>query len=145
MRIACVGGGPTGLYLAILARLRSGGRDEVTVLERNEPGCTHGFGVTFGEDLLDDLYRTDPQGAPALRAASRLWCRQTVRIGDHRPVHLGGKYGYSMGRATMLDLLARRAEQLGVQVRHGVTAGAREEIDADVVVAADGAGRKSVV
>ncbi|MDN5915256.1 MAG: FAD-dependent monooxygenase [Pseudonocardia sp.] len=142
MRIACVGGGPTGLYLAILARLRSGGRDEVTVLERNEPGRTHGFGVTFGEDLLDDLFRTDPEGAPALRAASRLWCQQTVRIGEHRPVHLGGKYGYSMGRVRMLDLLARRAEELGVQLRHGVTVGAREEIDADVVVAADGAGSR---
>ncbi|RZT85408.1 2-polyprenyl-6-methoxyphenol hydroxylase-like FAD-dependent oxidoreductase [Pseudonocardia sediminis] len=142
MRMVCVGGGPTGLYLAILARLRSGGRDEVTVLERNAPGRTHGFGVTFGEDLLDDLFRTDPEGAPALRAASRLWCEQTVRIGDRRPVHLGGKYGYSMGRVTMLELLTRRAEQVGVRVRHGTAVTSREEIDADVVVAADGAGSR---
>ena len=142
MRIACVGGGPTGLYLAILARLRSGGRDEVVVHERNELGRTHGFGVTFGEDLLDDFYRTDPAGAPALRRASRLWSDQMVRIGDRKPVHLGGKYGYSMARVTMLEVLTRRAEQLGVDLRFGSTVTDRAELDADVVVATDGVGSR---
>ncbi|MEV1293549.1 FAD-dependent monooxygenase [Pseudonocardia sp. NPDC049635] len=142
MRIACVGGGPTGLYLAILARLRSGGRDEVVVHERNARGWTHGFGVTFGEDLLDDFFRNDPAGAPALRRASRLWSDQMVRIGHLKPVHLGGKYGYSMARVTMLALLTERAEQLGVDLRFGSNVGSRDEIDADVVVAADGVGSR---
>ncbi|BBG01641.1 MULTISPECIES: FAD-dependent monooxygenase [Pseudonocardia] len=142
MRIACVGGGPTGLYLAILARLRSGGRDEVVVHERNERGWTHGFGVTFGEDLLDDFFRTDPAGAPALRRASRLWSDQMVRIGDLKPVHLGGKYGYSMARVTMLQVLTDRAEQLGVDLRFGSNIGSRDEIDADIVVASDGVGSR---
>ena len=142
MRIACVGGGPTGLYLAILARLRSGGRDEVVVHERNRRGWTHGFGVTFGEDLLDDFFRTDPAGAPALRRASRLWSDQMVRIGDLKPVHLGGKYGYSMARVTMLQVLTERAEQLGVDLRFGSNVTGRDEIDADVVVATDGVGSR---
>lgn len=141
MRIACVGGGPAGLYLAVLARLRSGGRDEVVVHERNRPGETHGFAVTFGEDLLDEVFRDDPAGGPALRRAARLWNAQEIRVGDARPVHVGGKYGYSIARVELLDVLARRAEQLGVDVRYASPA-AREDVDADVVVAADGIGSK---
>jgi anthraniloyl-CoA monooxygenase len=137
VRIACVGGGPAGLYFAILAKLRSGGRDEVVVHERNRPGETHGFAVTFGEDLLDDAFRNDPDGGQALRRAARLWNAQEIRVGDARPVHVGGKYGYSIARVELLDVLARRAEQLGVDVRYAAPAG-REDVDADIVVAADG-------
>lgn len=141
VRIACVGGGPAGLYLAVLAKLRSGGRDEVVVHERNRPGETHGFAVTFGEDLLDDAFRNDPDGGPALRRAARLWNAQEIRVGNDRPVHVGGKYGYSIARVELLDVLARRAEQLGVDVRYGAPA-SREDVDADIVVAADGIGSK---
>lgn len=142
MRIAVAGAGPTGLYLGILARLRSGGRDEVTVYERNPRGSTHGFAVTFGEDLLDDLYRHDPVSARELRACARIWNAQSVLVGDARPVHLGGKYGYSIARVTLVDLLVRRAEQLGVDLRFGTPVPERDAIDADVVVAADGAGSR---
>ncbi|MFP5070596.1 FAD-dependent monooxygenase [Pseudonocardia nantongensis] len=123
--------------MAILAKLRSGGRDEVTVHERNPAGETHGFAVTFGEDLLDEAFRNDPEGGPALRRVARLWNAQQIRVGDHRPVHVGGKYGYSIARVELLDVLARRAEQLGVDVRYGEPT-ERADVDADVVVAADG-------
>ena len=72
MKIVCVGGGPAGLYTGILARLRSGGRDEVVVAERTAPGTASGFAVTLGEDILDELYRTDPVGAEGVRAAERV-------------------------------------------------------------------------
>ncbi|RUQ02278.1 monooxygenase, partial [Microbacterium sp. HSID17254] len=82
--------------MAVLARLRSGGRDEVVVHERTEAGRTHGFAVTYGEDMLDDAFRNDPEGGEALRRAARLWNAQEIRVADHRPVHVGGKYGYAI-------------------------------------------------
>ena len=47
MKIVVVGGGPAGLYFSILARLRSGGQDEVVLAERNGPGTASGFAVTL--------------------------------------------------------------------------------------------------
>ncbi|ANY08713.1 FAD-dependent monooxygenase [Pseudonocardia sp. HH130630-07] len=114
----------------------------MTVYERNPRGRTHGFAVTFGEDLLDEAHRCDPVSARWLRSSARLWNAQSVLVGDARPVHLGGKYGYSIARVTMVDLLIRRAEQLGVDLRFDTPAPPRAEIDADVVVATDGAGSR---
>lgn len=146
MRIVCVGGGPAGLYFSLLARLRSGGRDEVVLAERRPPGTAAGFAVTLGEDILDDLYRTDPVGAERVRAAAHVWDSQVVTVGPRR-VHLGGRYGYSIGRARLLEVLTDRARELGVTVLHetevapdGDLAADPVTADADVVVAADGVG-----
>ena len=146
VRIVCVGGGPAGLYFALLARLRSGGRDEVVLAERRPPGTAAGFAVTLGEDVLDDLYRTDPVGAARVRAAAHVWDSQVVTVGPKR-VHLGGRYGYSIGRARLLEVLADRARELGVKVLHetevapdGDLAADPITAGADVVVAADGVG-----
>lgn len=144
MKIVCVGGGPAGLYLSILARLWSGGRDEVVLAERNAPGTASGFAVTLGEDMLDELYRTDPVGAGRVRDAAHVWSSQVVEVGG-RTVHLGGRYGYSIGRARLLEVLAERAAQVGVNLHFdtavaedGDTAADPLTADADVVVAADG-------
>ncbi|OLM18089.1 MULTISPECIES: FAD-dependent monooxygenase [unclassified Pseudonocardia] len=146
MKIVCVGGGPAGLYLSILARLWSGGRDEVVLVERNAPGTASGFAVTLGEDILDELYRTDPVGADRVRAAAHVWDSQVVEIAG-RTVHLGGRYGYSIGRSRLLEVLAERARQVGVRLHFETAAAADGDTaadpltaDADVVVAADGVG-----
>ena len=146
MKIVCVGGGPAGLYTGILARLRSGGRDEVVVAERTAPGTASGFAVTLGEDILDELYRTDPVGAEGVRAAAHVWGDQVVEVGDET-VHLGGRYGYSIGRARLLEVLTARARQVGVDLRFETAVAPDGDLaadpltaDADVVVAADGIG-----
>lgn len=141
VRIVCVGGGPAGLYFAVLARLRRPA-DAVTVVERNRRAATSGWAVTFGEDLLDDLFRHDPPSARAVRDAAVVWSDQVVRIGDRPPVHLGGKYGYSMGRARLLEILTERAEELGVGLRFEHEAGPADLDGADLVVAADGVGSR---
>ncbi|MCF7548461.1 FAD-dependent monooxygenase [Pseudonocardia sp. WMMC193] len=142
MKVLCVGGGPAGLYTGILARL-SDPSTEVEVLERSAPADTHGWGVVFGENLLDDLHRHDPEGGRRLREAATVWARQEVRVGVAEPVHLGGRYGFSMGRTRLLELLAARAEEVGVRIRWGVDADpASVRDEADVVVAADGAGSR---
>jgi anthraniloyl-CoA monooxygenase len=141
VRIVCVGGGPAGLYFAVLAKVRRPS-DDVTVVERNRRGAASGWAVTFGEDLLDDLYRNDPPSGRSVRDSAVVWSDQVVRIGDRPPVHLGGKYGYSMGRARLLQILTDRAEELGVDLRFECEAGAAVEVGADLLVASDGVGSR---
>ncbi len=137
MRITCVGGGPAGLYFAISAKLRDAGHD-ITVIERDPPGATYGWGVGYWDNLLDTLYRNDPESARKIRAASRLWQQHQVRLGDET-AYLDG-YGYSLGRASLLEILAQRATDLGVHVRYGHAIGDLSELeDAQLIVAADGA------
>ncbi|WP_007516556.1 FAD-dependent monooxygenase [Pseudofrankia saprophytica] len=142
MKIVCVGGGPAGLYFAIRAKLRDSHHD-ITVLERDRPGATHGWGVVYWEPLLDVLFRSDPVSARELRAASTMWQGQRVSVGGPQPAYLPG-YGYSIQRATLLDLLARRAAELGVDVRYHQYVADQDDLnaiaaEADLVVAADGA------
>jgi anthraniloyl-CoA monooxygenase len=143
VRITCVGGGPAGLYTAISVKLRNPAYD-VVVLERNPPGVTQGWGVVFWDDLLDALHRNDPPSARALRGAAVVWDGQMLRVGDHRPVYLGGS-GYAVGRNALLAILAARARALGVDVRFGCLVDPdhlASDLAADLVVAADGAGSR---
>jgi anthraniloyl-CoA monooxygenase len=139
MRIVCAGGGPAGLYFAISAKRRDAGHD-ITVIERDPPGATYGWGVVYWDDLLDILFHNDPDSARAVRAESVLWQEQQVILRSEQTAYLPG-YGFSIGRATLLDILSQRATDLGVEVQYGrevddlSTAGR----DADLVVVSDGA------
>lgn len=137
MKIVCIGGGPAGLYFAISAKLRDAGH-EIMVIERDPPGATYGWGVVYWDDFLDLLYRNDPDSARQLRTASVLWQEQEVRLPGEDRAYLPG-YGFSVGRAALLDVLAVRATELGVDVRHRHEVGDLAEFaDADLVVGADG-------
>lgn len=138
MRIVCIGGGPAGLYFAISAKRRDAGHD-ITVIERVPPGATYGWGVVYWDDLLDILFRNDPDSAQAIRAASVLWQEQRVILCNDQAAYLPG-YGFSVGRATLLDVLSERATELGIDIEY------RHEVDdlsavadADLVVVCDGA------
>jgi anthraniloyl-CoA monooxygenase len=138
MRIACAGGGPAGLYFGILMKLAN--RDnQVVVVERNPPGVTYGWGVVFWDGLLDRLYRHDPPSARDVAASSVSWSGQVVRVGGRKTAHLGGS-GFSIGRRRLLDILASRAVELGVDVRFETEVADVSDLgDADLVVACDGA------
>ncbi|MFG3287715.1 FAD-dependent monooxygenase [Streptomyces sp. NPDC048179] len=141
MRIVCVGGGPAGLYFSISAKLRDAGH-EIIVLEADPPEATYGWGVVYWSDLLDILHRNDPESARAVSAGSVLWQQQEIRLHGNRhdgTAYFGG-FGYSMGRAALLDILTRRARSLGVDVRHGERLADPADLpDADLILAADGA------
>ncbi|MFG2771881.1 FAD-dependent monooxygenase [Streptomyces sp. NPDC048350] len=139
MKIACVGGGPAGLYFSILMK-RQDPSHEVTVYERNPAGSTYGWGVTYWAGLLDKLRAGDPESARAVDEASVRWTDGVAIVRDERTVHRGDE-GFGIGRRRMLALLAERAEELGVRVEfeHGISGpDAPELADADLVVAADG-------
>ncbi|GAA4864681.1 FAD-dependent monooxygenase [Actinomycetospora straminea] len=135
MRITAVGGGPAGLYAAVL--LAQQGHD-VTVVERNPAGVTHGWGVVFWEPLLASLRESDPVSAAQIADAAFAWDGQDVDVeGRGRVARPSG--GYSISRQRLLDLLTARAQELGVHTvfEHDVAPG---EAEADLVIAADGVG-----
>ncbi|MGH3672093.1 MAG: FAD-dependent monooxygenase, partial [Pseudonocardiaceae bacterium] len=137
MKIVCVGGGPAGLYFAISAKLRNQDHD-VTVIERNPPGVTYGWGVTFSNPLLDSLYRNDPVSARRIFDSPASWGNQEVHVREQR-AHLGG-YGFAIGRKHLLDILVDRTMELGVEIQfHREITDLSEFADADLIVACDGA------
>jgi 2-polyprenyl-6-methoxyphenol hydroxylase-like FAD-dependent oxidoreductase len=95
--------------------------------------------VVFWDDLLDDLFRYDPVSARRISEAACRWDSYEVRATGKAVTHLAG-YGFSLGRRELLDILAARALELGVDVSF------RDELtevpDADLVVASDGAGSR---
>src|SRR5581483_7534993 len=143
MRIVCIGGGPAGLYFAISAKLRDAGHD-ITVIERDPPGATYGWGVVYWDDLLDILFRNDPESARALQAESVLWQEKRILLRNEQTAYLSG-YGFSVGRAALLDVLGERATELGIdlQYRREVNGDAAELTDADLVVVCDGANSRT--
>ncbi|MGH3788608.1 MAG: FAD-dependent monooxygenase [Pseudonocardiaceae bacterium] len=138
MKIVCVGGGPAGLYFAISAKFRNQEHD-VTVVERNPAGVTYGWGVTFSDDLLDALYRNDPESARKIFDSPASWGNQEVHVGGTQRAHLGG-YGFAIGRKHLLDILVERAIDLEVEVQfEREVKDLTEFADADLIVACDGA------
>ena len=137
MKIACVGGGPAGLYLSILMKLCDSGHD-ITVFERNDTNSTSGWGVTFGRRLLRTLYDQDPTSARAIEAAAFIWRDQVTHIrGD--AIVAPGEGTFNVSRRRLLDILGTRARELGVHVEHGREITALSNLPAaDLIVAADG-------
>ena len=138
MRIACVGGGPGGLYLAILMRLRDPSH-EVTVFERNAADDTFGFGVVFSDETLDAFAAADPVSFDAIAEEFVSWGDIDVHLDGE--VYTSGGHGFSaMSRQRLLGILQRRAFELGVTLQFGVEAPPVAELAAshDLVIGADG-------
>jgi 2-polyprenyl-6-methoxyphenol hydroxylase-like FAD-dependent oxidoreductase len=137
MKIACVGGGPAGLYFAILMKARDPEHD-ISVFERNPPGVTYGWGVVFWDDLVEQLRASDPATARDIRASSFRWNGQRLAVRDTEPVHVGG-HGYGIGRQRLLEILVDRATSLGVRVEFEREIENADDLrDADLIVACDG-------
>ena len=137
MRIAILGGGPAGLYFAILAKQAWPGHD-IAIYERNRADDTFGFGVVFSDQTLETFERYDPVSFRAITDSFAYW--QDVEVRFKGTVHrIGGNGFCGCARRTLLMLLQDRARSLGVRMEF------RREIhdiadfaDADLIVAADG-------
>ncbi|MEV0980110.1 FAD-dependent monooxygenase [Streptomyces sp. NPDC049915] len=136
MKVACIGGGPAGLYLSILLKRQDPAHD-ITVHERNPEGSTYGWGVTYWRGLLDQLHAHDPESACAVEAGSMRWNEGVAHVrGDltRQP----GDEGHGIGRHRLLQILADRARDLGVRLEFESEVRADDLPGADLVVAADG-------
>jgi anthraniloyl-CoA monooxygenase len=138
VRIVCVGGGPAGLYFAILMK-RAYPTLDVEVVERNRPDDTFGFGVVFSDATIAEIESADQDTYRAVSDHFVDW--------DDIDVHYGGRvirstgHGFAgMGRHTLLQVLQERADDLGIRLRWETEVRALEELgEADLIVGADGA------
>ena len=78
MKISCIGGGPAGLYFAILMK-KFDASHEITVYERDQPGDTFGFGVVFSDATGTNLREADPETFDAMMAQCARWGIRTAR------------------------------------------------------------------
>ncbi|MGH2914990.1 MAG: bifunctional salicylyl-CoA 5-hydroxylase/oxidoreductase [Solirubrobacteraceae bacterium] len=140
MRIAVAGGGPGGLYFAILMR-RAAPDCEVVVFERNRAQDAFGFGVVFSDETLTVFEHADPLSFVELSDRFVHWTDIDVHHRDRRT--RSGGHGFSaFGRRELLAILQRRALSLGAEIRFECEAPDVDQLgaDFDLVVAADGAG-----
>ena len=137
MRIACVGGGPAGLYFALLLKLRDP-RHDITVFERSVHGPPRGLGVVFWGDLLKSLYRADPESAREIEQVAQPWDNQVVDV-DGTKVLSAVSRSYGIKRQRLLDILSHRALGAGVHIEYGHEVTAPSQLpEADLIVACDG-------
>ncbi|MEV0620186.1 FAD-dependent monooxygenase [Nonomuraea sp. NPDC050404] len=139
MKVACVGGGPAGLYFSILMK-RVDPAHDITVYERNPAGSTYGWGVTYWDELLDYLHDMEPGSAGAIGKSSAGWDSWVVHLHNRATVTVEhADEGFGVGRRRLLGILTERAESLGVRLEYEREITGEEEVaDADLIVAGDG-------
>lgn len=139
MKVEIIGGGPAGLYSAILLK-KSFPTADVLVLERNQPDDTFGFGIVLSDETLGNLEKADGPSHEQIKAKFAYWDDILVQYkGD---VLRSSGHGFSgLGRLAMLQILQARAKELDIPLHYGVEAKAPtdgQESDADLIIACDG-------
>src|SRR5471030_2013553 len=142
MKIAIIGGGPAGLYAAILLR-KQRPEAEITVYERNRADDTFGFGVVFSDATLDNFEKYDPASYRRITQQFAYW--DDIAVHFRGTVHrIGGNGFCGCSRRTLLLILYERAKSLGVEFRFQHEIDGIEPLaqDHDLVVLADGINSK---
>ncbi len=139
-RILCLGGGPAGLYTALLMK-KADPRRVVRVVERNRPGDTFGWGVVFSDQTLGNLEAADAQTAAEIVGSFNRWDDIDVHF-KGRTVTSGGHGFCGIGRKRLLNILQARCEALDVELAYDDEVqddlAAARDFEADLVVAGDG-------
>jgi anthraniloyl-CoA monooxygenase len=138
LKIVVIGGGPAGLYFAVLAK-KLDPRHDVTVVERNRPDDTFGWGVVFSDETLSNFEEADPESHAEILKSFAYWTDIDVFLRGGRTRSTG--HGFcGVSRRRFLGILQERAASLGVRLVF------ETEVDdlerwrgADLVLAADGA------
>jgi len=141
MKVSIIGGGPGGLYFALLAK-KAWPRWEITVYERNRPDDTFGFGVVFSDQTLDTFKAYDLVTYERIRRRFAYWGDVDV-VYKGQVLRSGGNGFCGCSRVALLNILQDRARDLGVQMRFQREVDDLDEFaDSDLVVIADGINSK---
>ncbi len=137
MKVSIIGGGPGGLYFALLAK-KAWPAWDITVCERNRPDDTFGFGVVFSDQTLDTFKTYDGPSYEAIRRAFAYWGDIDVHY-KGEVLRIGGNGFCGCSRVTLLKLLQERCRELGVQLAfQREVEDITEFPDSDLILAADG-------
>lgn len=141
MRIVCIGGGPAGLYFGLLMK-KENPAHQVTVIERNKPYDTFGWGVVFSDATMDNMRAWDAETAQEIENAFNHWDDIEVLIKGRRMRTTG--HGFvGIGRKKLLNILQARCEELGVELVFEREVDSDLEFpDADLIIASDGINSK---
>lgn len=137
MKIVCIGGGPAGLYFGLLMK-KFHPEHDVTVVERNRPYDTFGWGVVFSDQTMQSMRHWDAESAAEIEDAFNHWDDIEVLFKGTRQRTSG--HGFvGIGRRKLLNILQARCEVLGVKLQFETEAESDLDFpDADLVIAADG-------
>lgn len=140
MNILCIGGGPAGLYFALLMKKQNPAH-RITVIERNRPYDTFGWGVVFSDQTLGNLVKADEPTAKTILQAFNHW--DDIDVHFKGQVVTSGGHGFcGIGRKRLLNILQERCEQLGVQLVFETDVQDEQALavqyEADLVIASDG-------
>jgi anthraniloyl-CoA monooxygenase len=114
MKIKIIGGGPAGMYFAILMK-QADPAHEITIYERNGPDDTFGWGVVFSGKTLRNLQAADAESHAEITRAFAAWDNVDIVHGDEK-ISIHGNSFSGIARLQLLKILQRRCEQLGVQL-----------------------------
>lgn len=131
-----LGAGPAGLYTAILLR-RHLPDVRVRVTEQNARNATFGFGVVFSDQALAALKADDPETHDLIVGPMERWRNMTLSLPQGRE-EIDGVGFSAIGRLELNQILAARVEELGATLRYETAVASLDELDADLVVGADG-------
>jgi len=141
MNIVCIGGGPAGLYFALLMKQLSK-QHRITVVERNRPYDTFGWGVVFSDATMDNMRAWDAATADAIQQAFNHWDDIELHF-KGRVIRSGGHGFVGIGRKKLLNILQARCEELGVELVFETDVNADTDFpDADLIIASDGINSK---
>ncbi|HYY94029.1 MAG TPA: FAD-dependent monooxygenase [Pyrinomonadaceae bacterium] len=140
MKINVIGGGPAGLYFALLMK-RHMPSHQITVFERNPPDATFGWGVVFSGRTLSNLREADESSHRRITESFETWDNVDVVLRESK-TSIRGNHFSGIARLRLLNILQERCAELGVELRFRTEV---EEIDAlaadcDLLVGADGVG-----